>query len=219
MTGERQGTFFFTLEYCDSGSVEHLRKERGGTLPIDEACAIIFQALTGLEYTHQAEIPQVRLADGSYGPGRGLVHRDLKPQNLLLSGSGSSRRVKISDYGLSKAFDLAGLSGLTRSDMPVGTPAFVPRQQVVNFKYAKPEVDIWALAATLSYLLTGAAPRDFDGRYPWLVVLETSAKPIRKRNPQIPARLAHVIDQALVDKPQIHFKTATEFRRALEEGL
>jgi serine/threonine protein kinase len=199
--------------------VEQLRKQRGGTLPIDEACAIVFQALPGLEYTHQAEIPQVKLADGAYGPGRGLVHRDLKPQNLLLSGSSSSRLVKIGDYGLSKAFDLAGLSGLTRSGMPLGTPAFVPRQQVVNFKYARPEVDIWALAATLYYLLTGAAPRDFDARYPWLVVLETSAKPIRERNPQIPARLAQVIDRALIDKPQIHFKTAAEFRRALEEAL
>ncbi len=215
-----QGTFFFTLEYCDGGSVESLLKQRGGPLSLNEAGAILLQTLAGLEYAHQAEVPRVKLADGSYGTGRGLVHRDLKPGNLFLSGSGSGRVVKIGDFGLAKAFDLAGLTGQSCTGAAAGTPVFMPRQQVVNFKYARPDVDVWASAATLYFLLTGAVPRDFTrGQDPWQVVLQTGAVPIRQRQPKIPARLAEVIDLALRDQPRIHFATAAEFRRELERVL
>jgi serine/threonine-protein kinase len=218
--GCSRGTFFFTMEYCDGGSVDKLMKQRGGLLSIAEAGPIILQALKGLEYAHQAEIPKVKLADGSYGWGRGLVHRDLKPQNLFLSGSGSTRITKIGDFRLAKAFDLAGLSGRTRTGATAGTPAFMPRQQVIKFKYVKPDVDVWAAAASLYCMLTSAVPRNFTkGQDPWQVVLDTSAVPIRERDSKIPARLAKVIDLALVDKPQIHFNTAAEFQQALESVL
>src|SRR5262249_20373052 len=156
-------------------------------LPPSEAVALVVQALDGLEYAHQAPIPFVRLDDGGYLPGHGLVHRDVKPSNLFLSGSGAERVVQVGDFGLSKAFDDAGLSGLTRTGVTMGTPEFLPRQQVVEFKYAKPEVDVWAAAATLYYLLTGAYPRDFPrGVDRWLAVLQSAAVPIRRRNPSVP---------------------------------
>jgi serine/threonine protein kinase len=62
---------------------------------------------------------------------------------------------KVGDYGLAKAFDAAGLSGQTRTGSMAGTPHFMPRQQVVNFKYARPEVDVWAMAASLYNILAG----------------------------------------------------------------
>jgi eukaryotic-like serine/threonine-protein kinase len=218
--GCSQGTFFFTLEYCDGGSAARWVQERGGRVSPAEALPPILQVLDGLEYAHGAAVPAVRLADGGYGPGQGLVHRDLKPHNLFLSGSGASRVAKIGDYGLAKAFDQAGLSGQTRTGAVAGTPVFMPRQQVVNFKYARPEVDVWAAAASLYWMLTGRAPRDFSPeKDPWQVVLQTSAVPIRTRAAAIPARLAEVIDLALIDKPAIHFKTAAEFKRALEGVL
>ncbi len=90
----------------------------------------------------------------------------------------------------------------------------MPRQQAINFKYARPEVDVWAAAAALYFLLTGHYPRDFTpGKDVWQVVLQTDAVPIRKRNAAIPRRLAEVIDAALVDNPEIQVKTATELRR------
>ncbi len=219
-SGCSEGTFFFTQEYCEGGSVDKLMKRRGGTLPVEEAGKIILDVLDGLEYAHNAALPQVELKDGSTGSARGVVHRDLSPQNILLAGSAESRVAKLGDFGLAKAFDLAGLSGQTRTGMVAGKPVFMPRQQVIRYKYAKPDVDVWAAAACLYHMLTGQYPRDFRrGKDPWQTVLRTSAVPIRKRNPRIPKRLAEVIDHALIDDPEIHFKTAADLKRALEGAL
>jgi eukaryotic-like serine/threonine-protein kinase len=219
-SGCAEGTFFFTLEFCDRGSVDRRIKECGGRLAVEEATAIALQALDGLEYAHHAEIPYVKLPGGSTRRGYGVIHRDLKPHNLFLAGSGNGRIVKIGDFGLAKAFDLAGLSGQTATGAVAGTPYFMPRQQVINFKYAKPEVDVWALAATLYFMLTGSPPRRFASDQDlWFTVLETSPVPIRERNRSIPDKLAAVIDRALIDKPEIPFKTAAELKRALEGVL
>jgi serine/threonine-protein kinase len=218
--GYARGTFFLALEYCEGGSVDRLMAKRGGTLPVDEAVEIALQALEGLEYAHQADIHCVKPKGGGDGPGKGLVHRDLKPANLFLTGWGSGRLVKIGDYGLAKAFDETGLSGGTRTGDAAGTWQFMCRQQVVDFKRAGAEVDVWALAASLYAMLTDHVPRDFpDDKDPWLVVLESDPVPIRQRNPSIPPRLAAVIDRALVEEPEIPFKTAAEFKLALEDAL
>ena len=218
--GCSQGTFFFTLEFCDAGSVDQLIARRGGKVPVDEACRLVLQALDGLSYAHAAQIPKVKLADGSIATGRGLVHRDLKPHNLFVAGSGSERVVKVGDFGLAKAFDQAGLSGHSRTGAFAGTVTFMPRQQLVNYKYATPEVDVWAMAATLYYMLTGAPPRNFPtGVDPIAVVLGTDAVAIRQRDRSIPKQLASVIDSALVDKPQIAVKTAAELKRAIARAL
>ena len=141
--GSSDGTFFFTLEFCNSGDLDGLMKKRGGTLTPDVAVPLMLQVLDGLEYAHQAPIPNVRLKDGTYKEGKGLVHRDLKSPNILLHSVGGDLVAKVSDFGLSKAFDTAGLSGQTRSGTLMGTPVFMPRIQVRRFKYAKPDVDVW----------------------------------------------------------------------------
>jgi serine/threonine protein kinase len=217
--GCSEGVFFLVMEYCAGGSVGQLQRDGGGTLPIAEAVPLIIQALEGLEYAHQAAL-SIKLADGSVAQANGIVHRDLKPDNLLLSGPSRPWVVKVGDYGLAKAFDLAGLSGHSLTGRAAGTLLFMPRQQLINFKYAQPEVDVWAMAASLYFLLTNSAPRDFpQGKDPVQVVLETRAVPIRKRRSSIPRKLAEVMDLALVDQPAIHFKTASQFRHALESAL
>jgi hypothetical protein len=208
--------FFFTLEFCPGGSLAAHTKRRGGRLPAPEAVGLVLQALDGLEYAHQAPVPFVPAGAGTYAPGRGLVHRDLKPDNLFLTGSVGAPVVKVGDFGLAKAFDLAGYSGFTQSGLGAGTAGFMPRQQAEDFKYVKPDADVWATAATLYHLLTGTTPRDFvPGSHPLLVVLEQPVVPIRERGASVPPRLADLIDEALVDTPAIAIKTATEFKTRL----
>jgi serine/threonine protein kinase len=200
--------------------VDKLLCHQGGTIPTNQAISIILQVLDALDYAHQVEVPRVQLKDGKVGRGCGLVHRDLKPSNIFLSRSGGSVTAKVGDYGLAKAFDLAGLSGHTCTGAVAGTAQFMPRQQVLEFRESKPEVDVWAAAASLYCMLTGCSPRDFPkGPDPWAIVLETQAVPICQRNSAIPSRLAQVIDEALVDKPEIRIKTARDLKRALKGAI
>ncbi|MBI5815970.1 MAG: protein kinase [Nitrospinae bacterium] len=218
-TGYSGGVFYFTMEFCDLGSLEGLMKSRKGTLPVDEAVEIALQALDGLDAIHNATV-NVKLADGTESQAKGLVHRDIKPANIFLSGAGGKRTAKIADVGLGKAFDLAGLSGQTMTGSSAGTPLFMPRQQVINFKYAKPDVDVWAIAATLYSMMTGSVPRDFPrGKDPWQIVLQNKAVPIRDRNPNVPEKLAKVIDMALIDQPDMTFKSAVQLKKAIEEAV
>lgn len=200
-SGEFEGIFYFTMEFCDRGSVIHLMEKRGGTLEVKEALDIILQVLDGLHYAHSA---------------KNLVHRDIKPGNIFLTVDRGQTIAKLGDYGLTKAFDLAGLSGQTLTGSAMGTPSFMPRQQVLNFKYVEPDVDIYAVAATLYFMLTGTYPRQLDGEVdPMLEILTKSAIPIRKKDSSIPQPLAELIDLALVDYPALHFKSAIAFKQAL----
>lgn len=209
-----EGNFFLVTEYCNGGSVLDLMGQRGGQLSVNEAMSITLQSLDGLAYAHNAEI-----ANGYRVKTRGLVHRNLTPGNIFLANVGLGRIAKIANYGLAKVFDLAGLSSLSLSGTQADTLAFMPRQQVLNFKDARPEADIWAIAACLYYMLTGEFPRNFAGQDPFLVALQTKVVPIRERDVLIPKRLAEVIDLALLEEPAIHFKNASAFKRALESVM
>jgi serine/threonine protein kinase len=126
---------------------------------------------------------------------------------------------KVGDFGLAKAFDQAGLSGLTRTGAKAGKPWYLARQQVVNFKDVPKAVDVWALAACLYRCLTGTYARDFpEDVDQWQVILYSSPVPIRERDPSIPHALAEVIDEALREQPEIGFSTPAAFRDALRQA-
>jgi eukaryotic-like serine/threonine-protein kinase len=202
--GEADGVFFFTMEYCDRGSVTDLMLKQGGKLSVNNAVDIILQVLDGLHYAHTE---------------KKLVHRDIKPANIFLIVNKGKIIAKLGDYGLAKAFDLAGLSGQTMTGSAMGTPQFMPRQQVLEFKYAQPDVDVWAVAATLYFMLTGAFPRDLTDKInPMLEILTKPPVPIRERDASIPKPLANLIDKALIDYPELHFKSAIAFKQHLIEA-
>jgi serine/threonine protein kinase len=91
---------------------------------------------------------------------------------------------------------------------------------VISYKYARPEVDVWAIAACLYALLTGSPPRDFPTwQDPWQVVLQSDLVPIRQRLPDAPPRLADLLDAALMDRDGLCFKSAREFKGQLEQAL
>ena len=192
--------FFFVMEYCNCGSVSDLIEVRQGKLTLSEATSICYQVLDGLSYAH-TEL--------------GLVHRDIKPNNIFLTIDDGKLTAKLGDYGLAKNFDLAGLSGQTMTGTAMGTPNFMSRKQVLNFKYAKPDIDVWAVAASLYFMLTLKHPRDLQGVEPMLAILKTQPVPIQARDNSISQTLADLIDSALKDDGELRFRSASDFKQAL----
>ena len=128
-----------------------------------------------------------------------------------------SRRLdglKIADFGLSKAFEVAGMTGHTMTGAAMGTLVYMPRQQIKNFKYSKPEIDVWAAAASVYHLMTGFYAKPFEpGVEPMKVVLIKDAVPINKRDPKVPKVFAKIIDKALEDKTTLHYDTAKKLHQ------
>ena len=197
-------TFYFVMELCEGGSLsEHVRR-RGGRVPLVEAAPLVLQALEGLACAHS----------------HGIVHRDVKPSNVLLFPAPEGWWVKVSDLGIAKSFEKAGLSGMTLTGALGGTPRFMPREQLTDYKYLKPVSDVWSMAATFYYLLTGSSPREFrPGHDPIAVVLSGRIVPLGERLPGVPVPVADVVDRALADDLGARYRDAAEFREALAASL
>jgi serine/threonine protein kinase len=216
-SGANDEVLFYTMEYCATGSILDLMRSNGGKLSQDRAVQIVVDVLNGLEYAHHAPVKNVKLGSGEVVDGIGVVHRDLKPANILLGEDGAA---KIADLGLAKAFQFAGLSGITGKYAKGGTLGFQPRQQAESFLFAKPAVDVWAAVATLYFMLTGSTPRNFDrSRSAREIVLETSPVPLLQRKPEVEPELAKLIDAALDDSHDLLYESAAQFREALTATL
>jgi len=198
--GRYEGRFYFALEYCPGGSAEALRVRLGGRVPLPSTLRIAVDALEGLAAAHES----------------GFVHRDLKPDNVLLGEDGAAR---LADFGLAKSFQQAGLSGLTATGAVGGTFPFMAREQLTSYREARPTTDVWSMAATLYFLLTGQYARDFGNGDPIATILRGGIVPLRQRDASLPEDLAAVIDRALDDEPARRFPTAREFGSALKGVL
>lgn len=195
--------FWFAMELCEGGNMLDLVKAAAGPVALPHALAIMLPVLDALAHAHEL----------------GLVHRDIKPQNVLLAQAGNPTSARLGDFGLAKSFSNAGLSGLTMTSDHAGTYAFMPAEQVTNFKYVKPVSDVWSAAATLYFLLTGRYPRRMEpGMDPVQVVLEQRPVPIAETGAAIPAAVARVMDQALSMSTQSRFRTAGAFAAALRSA-
>jgi pSer/pThr/pTyr-binding forkhead associated (FHA) protein len=187
--GHCEGIPWFIMEYCEGGSLWDFIQKNGGKLPLKVAKPIMLAALEGLAHAHQS----------------GIVHRDLKPHNILLD-RGVAR---ISDFGLAKNFQQAGFSGLSITGNYAGTPLFMPREQFINFKHLKPVSDVWSIAATFYFMLTGAFPYPFDGkRDPIDVILNEEIVPIETRNKNLPSGVVGWMKNALSDDVSKRFSDA-----------
>jgi serine/threonine protein kinase len=101
-----------------------------------------------------------------------------------------------------------------------GTPPYLPKEQLVDFKYVKPASDVWSIAATFYRMLTGMYPRQGEvGQVPIEVVLSGKTIPIRDRAPNIQPSLAEVIDTGLAANPDDRYQSAVEFLEKLREVL
>ncbi len=134
---EEKGETFVAMAYINGPSLAGKIKER--PLPLDEALNMAIQIADGLQEAHE----------------KGIVHRDIKPQNIMLTAKG---QVKIMDFGLAS---LAGRSKLTKSGTTLGTPAYMAPEQLEGRDVDR-RVDIWALGVVLYEMLTQRTPFDAD---------------------------------------------------------
>lgn len=224
------GWFYILQELCPGGSLSAwLKRREGRLLPLKTATHIILQTLEALDYIHRA--PVRRLPDGK--KKKGLVHRDIHPGNILLMDESQLPRVKVGDLGLSKLFgEISGWTDPTRPGEFAGAPEFTPQAQILGYKTAGPPVDVWAAAATYYYLLTGRPPKDLrydeklsgrpdgsaagPGGEKWRQAILVEADPIRAVNPDIPEKLARVIDAALREPPTFVGRSAARLKKRIE---
>jgi serine/threonine-protein kinase len=246
--GSDGDTFFILQEACLGGSVDNfIERMDECKLPVEIATDITLQVLLGLAYAHTASVTSV--VDGVPEAFTGVVHRDIKPANFFIAEEfptekffdvdGASGKlilrsfraaayraeaslrpkIRVADFGLAKAFESAGLTNFSGKEAK-GTPVFMPRQQITQCKYAMPNVDVWAAAASYYNMLTGQFPKPVRSpRTAWQDVLRNSAIPIREREPSLDKGLAELIDRALIDNPDIIFQSAAELKKAIEEAL
>ncbi len=195
--------FFFVQDFCDAGNVEDLMLRRGKKLELEEAMPILLQTLDGLAFAHQ----------------KGFVHGNLKPANILLTGQ-SAKTARLADFGLARNFERAGLSGMTATGIVASAPVFLPREQLIQFRSTNPASDVYSLAATFYYVITGALHRNFtEDKDPVEVILRGGSISLRRRDPRIPKKLVKIFDRALADEPRNRFPSAVEFQKELAKAL
>jgi serine/threonine protein kinase len=209
--GQAWGTFFFVLEFVDGMDLEKYLEARGGFLSLEEAAPLMLETLAGLGHAHHAHL-RLPLAGGGTRTSTGSVHRDLKPQNILLAKIGSSVVPKVADFGLAKSFEAAGLTDMTAPGQLCGTPIYWPREQITHYRYLAPPTDVFSIAAVFYEMLTGRYMRDGfpemlaqcqeRGRCPGIpdfmrVIAGNRIAPLRTRCPTVPDKVAAVIDRAV----------------------
>jgi WD40 repeat protein len=196
---EVAGTLLLAMEFVDGTDLARLVQERG-PLPPELAREYVRQAALGLEHAHQ----------------RGIVHRDVKPNNLLLSPQGM---VKLLDLGLARLVEPAGemSSPLTGSGMVMGTPDYIAPEQARDAHHVDARADLYSLGCTLYFLLSGRVPFP-DGTPTEKILWHMSAQPepLEKHCPEVPPGVAAVVKRLMVRDPAQRFQSAAELVTALE---
>jgi serine/threonine protein kinase len=188
------------MEYIEGYDLAELVKAQG-PLAVAHACNFAYQAAQGLQYAHE----------------RGMVHRDIKPGNLMLIRQGKRAVIKILDFGLAKATQESPVDGgLTREGQMLGTPDYIAPEQSLDAQKADIRADIYSLGCTLYYLLTGAPPFAAKSLYEILQGHHSrDALPLNLARPEVPAELADLVAKMMAKAPEHRFQTPGDVARAL----
>jgi uncharacterized protein (TIGR03067 family) len=190
---------FLVMEYLDGVTLAD-RVASEGPLAVTEACRCVREAALGLQHAHE----------------HGLVHRDLKPQNLMLVNEPGAP-VKVLDFGLAVlAVRDPKEAVLTGKNMVVGTPDYIAPEQAEDARSADIRSDVYSLGCTLYFLLAGDVPFPEESTLRKLVAHQTSApKPIRSLRPEVPPGLAAVLGRMMAKDPADRYQTPAEVAEAL----
>ncbi len=201
--GTHNGIVYLVTEYVTGMDASKLAKHRGGKLNYKEVVRIIEQTLAALEFAHN----------------KGFVHRDIKEQNILVDGNYPNYLAKLTDFGLSKSYKQTGMSGVTMVGDVAGTIAYMPPEQVRDFKEVRPPSDIYAVGMTAYSLLTGAHALDIGPKAgiseTVKAIFEKPIIPILSRVTDVPSRVSTVFEMALEKHVDRRWRTAGEMREAL----
>lgn len=147
------------------------------------------------------------------------MHRDIKEQNILVTGDYPTWTAKLTDFGLSKSYKETGMSGVTMVGDVAGTIAYMPPEQVRDFKDVQPPSDIYAVGMTAYSLLTGAHALDISPKAGIAetvkAIFEKPIVPILSRIGNVPPNVAAVIETALAKNVENRWRTAGAMREAL----
>jgi tRNA A-37 threonylcarbamoyl transferase component Bud32 len=196
--GEGHGLVYFVMGYVDGESVAG-RIRRRGKLPVEEVRRIMAESADALGAAH----------------GYSIIHRDIKPDNILLEGSRG--RVMVTDFGIAKA--LSGSSGatLTGVGVAIGTPAFMSPEQAAGERQIDGRSDLYSLGIVTYQMLTGELPFNAPTVAGILMKQITEPAPdVRGRRPDVPEDLALAVSRCLEKDPENRWPTADALRRALE---
>ncbi len=196
-SGETDGFLYFVMPFVEGESLR-ARLARDGELPVGEAARIVRDVVDALSHAH----------------GQGVVHRDIKPDNVLLSG----RHALVTDFGVAKAVSEAtGRQGITTVGVALGTPAYMAPEQAAADPHVDHRADIYAVGALAYELLTGRPP--FEGANAQQVLsahVTQAPDPVTRRRATVPAVLETIVMRCLEKKPADRWQSADELLVQLE---
>jgi serine/threonine-protein kinase len=192
-----QNIYYIVMEYVEGGTLSELLESRGGTLPVMDALPILIGVTEGLAAAAE----------------RDIVHRDIKPDNIMLTKDGTP---KLADLGLSRQMSDAGRSSLTNAGMILGTPFYVAPEQVQDSTNVDARTDLYSLGATFYRAVTGRVP--FEGNTPLEIMMAHCSDPLPPPdsiNPQLTHSVCAVIETMMEKDPADRYQTPRELLQDL----
>lgn len=205
--GSHRGVIYLVTEFIDGNDAAKLVKMRGGRLNYREVGKIMEQILAALEYAHKRE----------------FVHRDIKDQNILVEGSYPNLKAKLTDFGLAKSFKQTGLSGVTMVGDVAGTIAYMPPEQIRDFRNVQPSADIYSMGMTAYSLLTGRHALNLSPKAGIAetikAIFERQNEPVSAHVSDVPGEFAAVVERSLAKDPEKRWRSAAAMRAAVLRAL
>jgi eukaryotic-like serine/threonine-protein kinase len=199
-SGQADGFLYYVMPYVAGESLRQ-KLTREGALPVSEAARLLREIADALAKAHRA----------------GIVHRDVKPENVMLADG----HALVTDFGVAKALSEAGTDGnLTTAGMAVGTPAYMSPEQAAGDPHVDHRADLYALGVVAYEMLTGEPP--FTGTTPQQVLaaqVTTPAEPIERHRAGLPAPLADLVMRLLAKHPADRPQTAEQVLATLESAV